>query len=222
MAYINFNNSKLLTKKATKHIVVVIIFCFINNFIVSPAFAAEQSVADVYILPAGAREREIIKSPESETRLNEILVAPEPETNITKTPDLIKKFKPLKPEDMVRAGKLIKDKPLSFTPAALPEGTKGFHVTMTAYNSEKAQTDNDPCHSADGTDLCARNIEDTVAANFLPMGTVIKVPELFGDRTFVVRDRTNPKYAHRVDFWMRSKKDALQFGRRQATIVVVS
>jgi len=93
--------------------------------------------------------------------------------------------------------------------------------TMTAYNSEAAQTDSTPCITANGFDVCKHGIEDTVAANFLPMGTKIRIPDLFGDRVFTVRDRMNKRYSDRVDIWMIHKTDALKFGARKAKIEVL-
>jgi len=93
--------------------------------------------------------------------------------------------------------------------------------TMTAYNSEIGQTDNSPCVTANGFDVCKHGIEDTIAANFLPMGTKVKIPELFGDRVFVVRDRMNKKHPNRVDVWMKDRHDAIHFGVRVAKIQVL-
>lgn len=93
--------------------------------------------------------------------------------------------------------------------------------SMTAYNSEAAQTDDSPCITANGFNVCEHGIEDTVAANFLPMGTKIRIPELFGDRIFVVRDRMNKRYTDRVDVWMLHRADAMKFGVRKAKIEVV-
>lgn len=96
----------------------------------------------------------------------------------------------------------------------------GFH-SMTAYTSEAAQTDSSPCITANGFNVCKHGIEDTVAANFLKFGTKVKIPELFGDRVFVVRDRMNRRYPDRVDVWMINKPDAMKFGVRHAKIVVL-
>ncbi len=95
-----------------------------------------------------------------------------------------------------------------------------FHV-FTAYNSEAAQTDDSPCITANGFNLCEHGIEDTVAANFLPMGTKIRIPDLFGDRIFVVRDRMNKRYSDRVDVWMLNKADAIKFGVKKAKIEIL-
>lgn len=93
--------------------------------------------------------------------------------------------------------------------------------TITAYNSEIAQTDDDPCTTANGFNLCQHNQEDTVAANFLKFGTKIKIPELFGDKIFVVRDRMNKKHNNRLDIWMKNRQDAMNFGVKTAQIQVL-
>lgn len=99
--------------------------------------------------------------------------------------------------------------------------TSGYHE-MSAYNSEVAQCDASPCTTATGFNVCKHGIEDTVAANFLSFGTKVRIPELFGDRIFVVRDRMNSRYTDRVDVWMKNKADAIQFGVRYAKIEIVN
>lgn len=98
--------------------------------------------------------------------------------------------------------------------------SSSFH-TLTAYNSEAAQTDDTPCITANNFDVCAHGIEDTIAANFLKFGTKVRIPELFGDRIFIVRDRMNRRYPDRVDVWMLSKAEARQFGVKHATIEII-
>lgn len=93
--------------------------------------------------------------------------------------------------------------------------------TITAYNSEVAQCDDSPCITANGFNVCEHGIEDTVAANFLKFGTKIRIPELFGDRIFIVRDRMNARYSDRIDIWMKSKQDAKHFGKRTALVEVI-
>jgi 3D (Asp-Asp-Asp) domain-containing protein len=94
------------------------------------------------------------------------------------------------------------------------------HV-ITAYNSEAGQTDDSPCITANGFNVCKHGVEDTIAANFLKFGTKVQIPELFGDRIFVVRDRMNKRHTDRVDVWMNGKKEALKFGKKVAVIQVV-
>ncbi len=95
------------------------------------------------------------------------------------------------------------------------------HYTLTAYNSEAGQTDNSPCVTANGFNVCEHGVEDTVAANFLPFGSKVRIPDLFGDRVFVVRDRMNPRHKNRLDVWMINYNDAKQFGVKTAKIEVL-
>ncbi|MFA6447355.1 MAG: hypothetical protein WCW31_03830 [Patescibacteria group bacterium] len=99
-------------------------------------------------------------------------------------------------------------------------------VVATAYSSEAAQTDDSPCLTANGFNVCAHysasGTVDTVAANFLPINSIIKIPELFGDqKVFVVRDRMNSRYGPgRIDLWMPERDDAVEFGKRPLVIEV--
>jgi len=109
----------------------------------------------------------------------------------------------------------------STTPKKVDKVIRTSTHTMTAYNSEVGQTDDTPCITANGFDLCKNGVEDTIAANFLPMGTKVKIPELFGDRIFVVRDRMNKKHPARVDVWMKDHQSAMNFGVKVAKIQVI-
>lgn len=103
-----------------------------------------------------------------------------------------------------------------------PALSKGeMYVTSTAYSSEPAQTDDTPCITANGYDVCEAGIENVVAANFLPFGTKIKIPDLFGDRIFIVQDRMNARYQYRVDLWMTSRERAINYGVRYIKIQIV-
>jgi len=95
------------------------------------------------------------------------------------------------------------------------------HFVVTAYNSEPGQTDDSPCITANNFNVCDNGIEDTIAANFLPFGSKVKIPELFGERVFVVRDRMNRRFSNRVDVWMIERPDAVKFGVKMAKIEVL-
>ena len=94
------------------------------------------------------------------------------------------------------------------------------HV-MTAYNSDPRQTDDSPCITANGFNVCDHGVEDTIAANFLKFGTKVMIPDLFGDRVFIVRDRMNKRFPDRVDIWMKNIDDARKFGVKTAQIQVI-
>lgn len=98
---------------------------------------------------------------------------------------------------------------------------KTYQVPITAYSSTVDQTDATPCITANGFDLCAHGQEDVIAANFLPFGTKVRIPEYFGDRVFTVQDRMNVRYYYRADIWMRDRSSAVAWGIRYATIEVV-
>ncbi len=107
--------------------------------------------------------------------------------------------------------------PAEFPTAGNREPSQVIWVTVTAYSSDVAQTDSTPCIPANGYDLCkayAKNGEgDSIAANFLTFDTQISLPEVFGNKIFVVRDRMNRRYGHgRIDVWMPTYEEAKQFG----------
>ncbi len=95
-----------------------------------------------------------------------------------------------------------------------------YTIPLTAYTSEAWQTDDTPCITASGLDVCERGVENVVAANFLPLGTRVRIPELFGDRVFYVEDRMNKRYHHKMDVWMLELEDAREFGVKYATVEV--
>jgi len=46
----------------------------------------------------------------------------------------------------------------------------------------------------------------------LPIGTKIKIPSLFGDKVFEVKDRMNKRFYYRIDIWFPTKEEAQKFG----------
>ncbi len=92
-----------------------------------------------------------------------------------------------------------------------------IEVEITAYSSTKSQTDETPFIAASGKKV----YDGMVAANFLPFGTKIKIPELFGDKVFIVDDRMNIRYQNRVDIWYASTNSAIKFGIKKTIIEIV-
>lgn len=90
-------------------------------------------------------------------------------------------------------------------------------VVITAYSSTPQETDSSPFITASGT----RVRDGVVAANFLKFGTKVKIPQIYGDKIFVVEDRMAPRNSNKVDVWMPSRGQALQFGVKQAEIIVL-
>lgn len=93
-----------------------------------------------------------------------------------------------------------------------------YTVSASAYSSSVDETDDTPFITAAGTYVR----DGIVAANFLPLGTAIKIPDLYGDKIFIVEDRMNKRYHLNVDLWFPSKAEAKQFGRKTVKIEVVS
>jgi len=91
-------------------------------------------------------------------------------------------------------------------------------VPMTAYTSRPEETDDTPFITADGSHVR----DGIVACNFLPFGTKVRIPKLFGDKVFEVHDRMNKRYPYKMDFWMEDLGEARQFGVRRADIEIVS
>lgn len=95
---------------------------------------------------------------------------------------------------------------------------KTYVVSASAYSSSVDETDSTPFITAAGTYVR----DGIVAANFLPMGTAIKIPAIYGNKIFVVEDRMNSRYQYNVDVWFPSKELAKQFGRKTIKIEIVS
>ena len=91
-------------------------------------------------------------------------------------------------------------------------------VVATAYSSTPDQTDDTPFTTASGTTVR----DGIVATNFLPFGTLIRIPKLFGDKIFVVEDRMNRRYKTRIDIWFPERELAKIFGIKKVSIEVVA
>lgn len=91
------------------------------------------------------------------------------------------------------------------------------NVFITAYSSRIEETDSTPFTTASGTHVR----DGVVAANWLPIGTKIKIPALFGDKIFVVEDRMAPKNAHKLDIWFKTTEAALRFGVKRAKVEIL-
>ncbi len=97
--------------------------------------------------------------------------------------------------------------------APLPaiEVSKKLKVMVTAYSSTVWETQGDPFITASGS----RVRDGIVANNLLPFGVEVRLPEVFGDKVFVVEDRMHSRkgYYH-VDVWFPSYESALAFGAK--------
>jgi 3D (Asp-Asp-Asp) domain-containing protein len=96
--------------------------------------------------------------------------------------------------------------------------TRETMVTITAYSSTSFECDKSPFITASGTYVR----EGIVATNFLPFGTKIKIPEIFGEKIFVVEDRMAKRYLYVVDVWFPSYHEALNFGKKYTRIEILN
>jgi 3D (Asp-Asp-Asp) domain-containing protein len=91
-------------------------------------------------------------------------------------------------------------------------------VVVTAYSSSVWETDDNPYITAAGTWVR----EGIIANNLLPFGTKVRLPEIYGDKIFVVEDRMSWKKGnYQVDIWLPSYWEAKNFGAKKTYIEVL-
>lgn len=93
-----------------------------------------------------------------------------------------------------------------------------YRVWVTAYSSTPEETDDTPFLTAKGTAVR----DGIIAANFLPFGTEVLIPAIFGNRVFIVEDRMHLRKKNFVDIWMPTKEAAEEFGIARTEIVVLN
>ena len=95
---------------------------------------------------------------------------------------------------------------------------KKIKMIVTAYSSTPEQTDNTPFITASGKSV----IDGIVANNMLPFGARIRIPELYGDKIFVVEDRMHQrKGKYHLDVWLSEYLQARNFGAKITYIEVL-
>src|SRR3989344_2322877 len=94
-----------------------------------------------------------------------------------------------------------------------PEPGTKLVVPAFAYAPSPYQTDGSPCLTASGT----RVRRGTVAANFLPLGTVLQIEGGY----FMVEDRMHPRYNRAIDIFKPSTAEAREFGQQTLAITIV-
>ena len=95
---------------------------------------------------------------------------------------------------------------------------KVVKAVITAYTSTPDQTDDTPDIAAWGDKV----YDGMIAANWLPRGTKVLIPALYGDKVFTVADRMNSRYGYgRLDIWLdSSKEDARKFGVKRVEVEI--
>ena len=89
-----------------------------------------------------------------------------------------------------------------------------FTTVVTAYSSSEEETAGDPFITASG-----KYVRDGIVAcaEKYPFGTQF----LIEDRVYDCQDRLAPEYRHRIDIWMPSKGEALEYGKRLLRVQLV-
>ncbi len=94
---------------------------------------------------------------------------------------------------------------------------KTINITVTSYNSVPGQTDATPFITAFGTPVH----DGIVATNYLPKGTKVRFPDLYGDKVFVVEDRMNIRYTKQMDIWSADQQFSRNFGARHLRMEIL-
>jgi len=111
----------------------------------------------------------------------------------------------------------------SLIPVLSPAGpefkvAKEITVVITAYSSTPEQTDDTPFVTANGK----ATKDGIIANNYLPFGTKIKIPELYGEKVFTVEDRMSWKKGnYHIDIWFPSYQEAKNFGVKRTVIEIL-
>lgn len=91
-------------------------------------------------------------------------------------------------------------------------------TTVTAYSSTVEQTDSSPFITANGS----RVRDGIIACNFLPFGTEVRFPEIYGNKIFTVEDRMAAKNNHKMDIWFESTQEAIEFGVKRLRVEILN
>lgn len=99
-----------------------------------------------------------------------------------------------------------------------PAVLRKLNSIITAYSSTVWQTDDTPFITASGS-----NVRDGIIANnMLPFGTRVRIPELYGNKIFIVEDRMNwQKGNYHFDIWFSDYWQALNFGAKRTYIEIL-
>jgi 3D (Asp-Asp-Asp) domain-containing protein len=120
-------------------------------------------------------------------------------------------------KEILFQGNTVLGQNLSYQENLKKEPLRIFAI-VTGYSSTEEETDETPFITASG-----KFVEDGIVANnFLPFGTKIKIPELFGDKIFVVEDRMKKdKLKFHFDVWFDEKEKAKNFGIKFTWVEIV-
>ena len=93
-----------------------------------------------------------------------------------------------------------------------------YKIRVTAYSSTYDQCDSNPFITASGTHVH----DGTLAANCMPFGAKVRLPDIYGNKIFIVEDRLAPRMGcSTIDIWFPDRNSALHFGTIYTTIEVI-
>ena len=96
--------------------------------------------------------------------------------------------------------------------------SKKVKMVITAYSSTPDQTDCTPFITASNT-MVRKGI---VANNGLAFGTKVRMPEIFGNKIFVVEDRMHSRKSnYHLDIWKQTREQAINFGIKKTIVEVI-
>lgn len=102
------------------------------------------------------------------------------------------------------------------TPPTARTGAKGI-ASVSAYNADPNQTDDSPCITASGYNLCQRGGR-VVANNCFAFGTKVEI----AGYVYEVQDRMNARYdCDHFDIYLEKYEDAKKWGRRRIEVTVI-
>ena len=95
---------------------------------------------------------------------------------------------------------------------------KTIKMVITAYSSTPEETDSTPFITASGKKVT----DGIIANNMLPFGTKVRIPNLYGNKVFIVEDRMHQrKGEYHVDIWFPEYNQAKEFGAKLTNIEVL-
>jgi len=90
--------------------------------------------------------------------------------------------------------------------------------TITAYNTLSYQTDNEPCISASGMNICETEGLICACPREFEFGTNF----LIDGKVYNCQDRLHSKYDNRIDLLMDTIEEAKEFGKRELSVHILN